>query len=57
MEFQMFLTDEELEILKKRQIFRMNWIQSGMDEKEPLDMIIQRVVNCAQRAKDLNGNE
>ena len=53
----MFLTDEELEILKKRQIFRMNWIQSGMDEKEPLDMIIQRVVNCAQRAKDLNGNE
>ena len=42
------LTEKELKILRDRQIFPMQWIQAGMDEKEPFDLIIQKILNASE---------
>ena len=48
MEFTVDLSEEDIKILKDRQVFRMNWIQAGMDQKEPFDFVVQKVLNAAE---------
>lgn len=49
MEVTVELSDDDLKVLKERQLFRMQWIQAGMDDKEPFDLVIQKVVNAAEQ--------
>jgi len=50
--FEVELTEEDVEAIKARQLFRMQWIQAGMDEREPLDFAIQKVLNAALEVKN-----
>jgi hypothetical protein len=44
------LSEEDLKVLKERQVFRMQWISAGMDKKEPFDLVVQKVVNAAEQS-------
>lgn len=44
------LTKEDIEVLRKHQESRMDWIQAGMDEKEPFDFVVQKVLNAADKS-------
>lgn len=50
MEFTVELSKAEIKVLKDRQIFQAQWIQAGMDEKEPFDLVVQKVLNAAEDA-------
>ncbi len=43
------INEKEIEAIKERQIFRMSWIQAKMDEKEPLDFILQKILNAYEK--------
>jgi hypothetical protein len=45
------LSEKEIEQIRERQVFRMQWIQANMDEKEPIDFILQKVLNAADEVK------
>lgn len=45
------LSKDDMELLKGRQVFRMQWIKSGADKIEPLDIVIQKVINAATLSK------
>lgn len=45
------LSKKEIQTLKDRQTFQMQWIQAGMDEKEPFDFVVQKVLNAAMEAE------
>jgi len=54
--FTIELKPEEIELLEKRQLDRMQWIMAGMDEKEPIDFVIQKICNAAKEAEEIEYN-
>ena len=43
------LSKKEIKVIKERQVFRMDWIKTGMDKKEPMDFILQKILNASQQ--------
>ena len=39
------LTQDEIKLIRERQINQMQMIQAGLEEREPFDFIVQKVLN------------
>ena len=51
------LSEEDIKEIKERQVFRMQWIQSGADEKEPFDFVVQKILNAISGQQEKIKNE
>lgn len=51
------LSDEEVKTIKDHLVFRMGWIQAGMDKKEPLDLVLNKVLIAAEIAAEQKAKE
>ena len=40
------LTKEEIKLIRERQINQMQMIQAGLEEREPFDFIVQKILNA-----------
>ena len=51
MEFTIELSKGEIEIITERQLFRMNWVNTGMDKTEPIDFVLQKILDAANASQ------
>jgi len=57
MEVLVELSEEDVKVIKERQMFRMQWIQAGMDEKEAFDFVVQKILVAAEKVFSLAKKE
>lgn len=46
------LSKEEVKAIRDHLKFRMEWIMAGMDEKEPIDLILNKVLVASEEKKE-----
>ncbi len=50
MEIKIELNEKEIADLKSHLLFRMQWIQAGMEEKQPEDIILGKILSAVLSA-------
>ncbi len=42
------LTEDDIDVITQRQMFQMQWIKAGMEEKTEFDIVVQKILNAAK---------